>query len=37
MATLEFLGAAGTVMDSKHLVEAGGQRILVDCDRVSPR
>ena len=31
MATLEFLGAAGTVTGSKHLVEAAGQRILVDC------
>jgi metallo-beta-lactamase family protein len=31
MATLEFLGAAGTVTGSKHLVQAGGQRILVDC------
>ena len=26
-----FLGAAGTVTGSKYLVEAGGQRILVDC------
>jgi ribonuclease BN (tRNA processing enzyme) len=31
MATLEFLGATGTVTGSKHLVEAGGQQILVDC------
>ena len=31
MATLEFLGAAGTVTGSKQLVEAGGHRILVDC------
>ena len=30
MATLEFLGAAGTVTGSKHLVEAAGQRILVE-------
>lgn len=28
---LTFLGAAGTVTGSKYLVEAGGQRILVDC------
>lgn len=31
MATVEFLGAAGTVTGSKHLVEAAAQRILVDC------
>jgi metallo-beta-lactamase family protein len=31
MATIEFLGAAGTVTGSKHLVEAAGHRILVDC------
>ena len=29
--TLSSLGAAGTVTGSKHLLEAGGQRILVDC------
>jgi metallo-beta-lactamase family protein len=29
--TLQFLGAAGTVTGSKHLVAAGGQRILLDC------
>jgi metallo-beta-lactamase family protein len=28
---LTFLGAAGTVTGSKYLVEAGGQRLLVDC------
>ncbi|HVB33867.1 MAG TPA: MBL fold metallo-hydrolase [Patescibacteria group bacterium] len=31
MAKLIFLGAAGTVTGSKHLVEAGGKRLLVDC------
>ena len=31
MAKLTFLGAAGTVTGSKHLVEAGGKRLLVDC------
>jgi len=31
MPTLTFLGAAGTVTGSKHLLEAGGQRVLVDC------
>src|ERR1700687_5878052 len=33
MATLSltFLGAAGTVTGSKHLLEADGRRILVDC------
>ena len=29
--TLQFLGAAGTVTDSKTLVTCGGQRLLVDC------
>jgi metallo-beta-lactamase family protein len=29
--TLTFLGAAGTVTGSKHLLEADGRRILVDC------
>lgn len=28
---LSFLGATGTVTGSKYLVEAGGQRVLVDC------
>lgn len=28
---LTFLGAAGTVTGSKYLVQAGGQRVLVDC------
>jgi metallo-beta-lactamase family protein len=28
---LQFLGAAGTVTGSRYLIEAGGQRILVDC------
>ena len=28
---LTFLGAAGTVTGSKHLLELGGQRILADC------
>jgi len=30
-ASLEFLGAAGTVTGSKHLVQANGERILLDC------
>ena len=31
MATLTFLGAAGTVTGSRYLLEAGGERLLVDC------
>jgi metallo-beta-lactamase family protein len=31
MATLTFLGAAGTVTGSKHLLDIGGRLILVDC------
>lgn len=31
MASLTFLGAAGTVTGSQYLVEAQGERILVDC------
>ncbi len=31
MASVTCLGAAGTVTGSKLLVEAGGQRLLVDC------
>ena len=31
MPAIEFLGAAGTVTGSKHLVEAGVRRLLVDC------
>jgi metallo-beta-lactamase family protein len=31
MPTLTFLGAAGTVTGSKHLLEVGGRRVLVDC------
>src|SRR6186997_2812810 len=31
MPTLTFLGAAGTVTGSKHLLDLGGQRVLVDC------
>ena len=30
-ATLQFLGATGTVTGSRYLVEADGRRILVDC------
>lgn len=29
--TLKFLGGAGTVTGSRHLVQLGGRRILVDC------
>ncbi len=29
--TFEFLGAAGTVTGSKHLVTIGGKRLLIDC------
>ena len=29
--SLTFLGAAGTVTGSKHLLEVDGRRILVDC------
>ena len=31
MSSLTFLGAAGTVTGSRHLLEVGGRRILVDC------
>ena len=31
MASVRFLGAAGVVSGSRHLVEAGGRRVLVDC------
>ncbi|MGE4057872.1 MAG: MBL fold metallo-hydrolase, partial [Sphingomonadales bacterium] len=31
MLTLQFLGAAGTVTGSKHLLELDGRRILIDC------
>ena len=31
MATLTFLGAAGTVTGSKHLFDLGDHRVLVDC------
>jgi len=31
VATLRFLGAAGTVSGSRHLLEAGRHRVLVDC------
>jgi len=30
-AAITFLGAAGTVTGSKHLLEAGGARLLLDC------
>ncbi|NDH95780.1 MAG: MBL fold metallo-hydrolase, partial [Planctomycetia bacterium] len=29
--TLSFLGAAGTVSGSRHLLQLGRQRLLVDC------
>ncbi|MBI4484439.1 MAG: MBL fold metallo-hydrolase, partial [Acidobacteria bacterium] len=31
MSTLTFLGAAGTVTGSKHLLDLGDRRVLVDC------
>jgi metallo-beta-lactamase family protein len=31
MATLTFLGAAGTVTGSKHLLDLGGPKVLIDC------
>src|SRR5437764_5172121 len=31
MASLTFLGAAGTVTGSKHLLDLGDRRVLVDC------
>jgi metallo-beta-lactamase family protein len=31
MATLQFLGGAGTVTGSKFLLEAGGTRVMIDC------
>ena len=31
LSTLTFLGAAGTVTGSKHLLDLGGRRVLVDC------
>ena len=31
MATLMFLGGAGTVTGSRYLVEAGGERLMIDC------
>lgn len=30
-ATLTFLGAAGTVTGSRHLLENGRRRVLLDC------
>src|SRR5439155_14416219 len=30
-SSISFLGAAGTVTGSKHLLDAGGRRVLVDC------
>lgn len=29
--TIQFLGAAGTVTGSKHLIQALGKKILIDC------
>jgi metallo-beta-lactamase family protein len=31
MATIQFLGATGTVTGSKYLLEAGGERLMIDC------
>jgi metallo-beta-lactamase family protein len=31
MSTLRFLGATGTVTGSKYLLEAGGERLMIDC------
>jgi metallo-beta-lactamase family protein len=31
MATLQFLGATGTVTGSKYLLEADGERLMIDC------
>lgn len=31
MPTLQFLGATGTVTGSKYLLEAGGERLMIDC------
>jgi len=31
MPTLQFLGATGTVTGSKYVVEAGGERLMIDC------
>ena len=31
MPTLQFLGAAGTVTGSKYLLEAAGERLMIDC------
>lgn len=31
MATLTFLGATGSVTGSKYLLEAGGERLMIDC------
>src|SRR5215211_2668916 len=31
MATLQFLGATGTVTGSKYVLEVGGSRVMVDC------
>lgn len=29
--TLQFLGGAGTVTGSKHLLKSGGKQVLLDC------
>ncbi len=31
MLTIQFLGATGTVTGSKYLLEAGGERLMIDC------
>src|SRR5262249_43347649 len=30
-ATVQFLGAAGTVTGSKHLIRSGGKAVMLDC------
>ncbi len=37
MPSIRFLGAAGTVIGSRFLVESGGARVLVDAGLCAPR